>query len=108
MIELLKKEILLEFRQREAVISALLYLLSTVYVCYLSFQQLEDVATWNALFWIIILFTAFNAMQRSFRNENSGVQLYLYTMVRPQQLLMAKIVFNAIFMLVLSLLALAL
>ena len=67
--ELLKKEITIELRQKYAVNGILLYLASTVFICYLSFNlqsnQLHPI-TWNALFWIVILFTAISAVAKSF------------------------------------------
>jgi heme exporter protein B len=69
-IQLLKREITLELKQRYALNAILLYVVSTVFVCYLSFKTLVDVPTWNALFWIIILFTAVNATSKSFSTSN--------------------------------------
>lgn len=106
MLTLLRKELRLELRSRETLVGVVMYMVSTVYVCYLNFKELDAVATWNALLWIIVLFTAFQAMARTFRHEPPRVQLYLYTLVSPEQLILAKLVFNALFMGVLSLLAL--
>jgi heme exporter protein B len=63
---LLKKEVLLEWRQKHALAGVILYVLATVFVCYLGFQRIESVQTWGVLLWITGVFTAFNAMQRSF------------------------------------------
>ena len=105
---LLGKELKLELRSREALLGVVMYTLSTVYVCYLSFQQGAKVETWNALLWIIVLFGAFNAMARTFKHETRGVQLYLYTVVRPEALIVAKMLFNAVFMALVSLLSMGL
>ena len=56
--ELIKKELLTEWRQRYALNGMVLYLVSTIFVCYMSFNLkagVIDAVTWNALFWIIIL-----------------------------------------------------
>ena len=79
---LLRKEILLEFRQRYAIGGILLYVVSTVFVVYLSFQQVKP-PVWNALFWIISLFAAVNAVVKSFVQESGKRQLYYYSLASP-------------------------
>jgi len=103
---LVQKDFLLELRQKYAFNGMLLYVGSTVFVCYLSFRlrfaNLE-VPVWNALFWIILLFTSVNAIAKSFIQENRGRLLYYYSLVSPQGIVLAKIVYNTVLMLVLAL-----
>lgn len=105
---LLKKEFILEWRQRYALNGMLLYVGSTIFVCYLSFNlnmsQL-NVITWNALFWIIMLFNAVNAITKSFIQEREQRQLYYYTLVSPHGIIVAKTVYNVFLMLALTILA---
>ena len=63
---LLHKDIKLELKQSYTLNSILLYAFSTVFICYLSFKGVVDVSTWNALFWIILLFTSINAVVKRF------------------------------------------
>ncbi|MGB4774798.1 MAG: heme exporter protein CcmB [Daejeonella sp.] len=102
---LIYKEIVLEWRSKYAFNGILLYVVSTVFVCYLSFRQINPI-TWNALFWIIMLFASVNAITKSFVQENSGRQLYYYTLVSPQAVILSKILYNSGLMLLLSLIAL--
>jgi heme exporter protein B len=102
-IQLLKREITLELKQRYALNAILLYVVSTVFVCYLSFKTLVDVPTWNALFWIIILFTAVNATSKSFSTESRGRLLYYYTLASAQAIILSRIIYNALLMLVITL-----
>jgi heme exporter protein B len=102
---LLLKEIKLEWRQKFALNGIVLYLASTIFTVYLSVNVKIGVLapqTWNALFWIIILFTAVNAMAKSFILENSGRMLYYYSICRPQSFILAKITYNSGLMIVLS------
>ncbi|MDX9942423.1 MAG: heme exporter protein CcmB [Bacteroidales bacterium] len=96
--QMIRKEITLEWRQKFAFNGVLLYLVSTVFVCYLSFDRLIDVPTWNALFWIILMFASINAVLKSFLQERDGRLLYYYTLVKPQSIINAKIVYNALLM----------
>ena len=104
---LVGKEFRLEWRQRYAFNGMLLYIVGAVFVCYLSFNarrgQLAPLV-WNTLFWLIQLFTAINAIAKTFVQERAGRQLYYYTLASPQQIIIAKIIYNVGLMLVLALL----
>lgn len=100
-LRLVKYEAMLEFRNRALVGSLFVYVFSTVFVCYRSFQTVEDPTVWNALFWIVVLFSSTNAVLRSFQRENKGNSLYLYQLIRPGELIVAKITFNYILTLML-------
>lgn len=102
---LLYKEILLEWRSKYAFNGILLYVISTVFICYLSFRTTPPVV-WNALFWIIILFTAINAVAKSFMQENKGRLLYFYTLSSPQAIIVSKIIYNIILMMIMAFIAL--
>ncbi|WP_337041197.1 heme exporter protein CcmB [Emticicia sp. 17c] len=102
---LIEKEIRLEWRQKYALNGMLLYIISTVFVCYMSFLKVKtiDPITWNTLFWIILLFTAVNSITKSFTQEGAGRQLYYYTLASPQGIILSKIIYNTILMIVLAL-----
>ena len=85
----------------------LLYVVSTVFVCYLSFRNVVSVPVWNALFWIIMLFASINAVGRSFIQERKGRLLYYYSIASPQAFLLAKMAYNSLLMLVITFLAYA-
>ncbi len=108
---LMLKDFRLEWRQRAALNGMLLYVGSTVFVCFLSFSLkggLPPAPAWNALFWIILLFSAVNAVAKGFLQESRGRMLYYYTLVPPQAVILAKIVYNALLLLGLALVGLAL
>jgi len=101
---LLIKDIRLEFKQKYALNGILLYIVSTIFLCYLAFENKLEPASWNALFWVILLFAAVNAISKSFVQESSGRQLYYYSLASPQGLILAKILYNILLMTVLSIL----
>ena len=110
---LLKKEILLEWRSKYAFNGILLYIVSTVFVCYISFNLNPGFKNsngypivWNILFWIIMLFASVNAIAKSFLQESKGRLLYYYTIARPQAIILSKTIYNAMLMGLLSILAL--
>jgi heme exporter protein B len=102
---LIKKELLLEWRSKYALNGVLLYVVSTIFVCFLSFVSVNPV-TWNALFWIIMLFASINAVSKSFLQESKGRQLYIYTIASPVALIISKTIYNILLMLFLTIIAL--
>lgn len=68
----------------------LIYVVSTGFICYMSFRQIIDIPTWNALFWIIMVFAAINAVARSFMQESKGLQLYYYTLLHPASVILSR------------------
>ncbi len=63
---------------------------------------------WNGLFWVIQLFICINAVAKSFLQENRGRMLYFYSIASPGSFVLAKLLFNSLLMLVMSLLSLLL
>ncbi len=102
---LIKKELLLEWRSKYALNGVLLYVVSTVFVCFLSFVSTDKV-TLNALFWIIMLFASINAVSKSFLQESRGRQVYIYTIASPLALIISKTIYNSLLMMVLTVIAL--
>ncbi len=98
---LLRKEIMLEWRQRYAISGILLYVLSTVFIVYISFQRIGP-QLWNVLFWIIMLFASVNAVVKSFVQESGHRQLYYYQLAGPIAVLLSKMIYNAGLLLLLS------
>jgi heme exporter protein B len=103
---LLWKEIQLEWRQRYALNGMVLYIVSTVFICYLHFnlnQNLLNPVVWNTLFWIILMFTAVNAIGKSFAQDSEGRILYYYTLTSPVAIISSKVIYNSLLMTLLTL-----
>jgi len=103
---LIGKELLLEWRSKYALSGVILYVVSTIFVCFLSFVTLQG-AAWNVVFWIIMLFASINTVSKSFLQETKGRQLYIYTIASPIALILSKTIYNVILMLLVTLIALA-
>ena len=104
---LLKKDILLEFRQKHTFYGILLYIASTIFVLYLSIDN-PDANVWNGLFWVIQLFICVNAVAKSFLQESRGRMLYFYSIASPVEFIIAKMFYNLLLMIIMSLLSLLL
>lgn len=104
LIALFKKDLLLEVRQQYAFYGVLLYIGATIYVLYMAVES-PDNRTWMGLFWIIQLFISINAVAKSFLGESRNRLLYYHSLVSPQTFVLAKLLFNSVLMLAMSLLS---
>lgn len=104
---LLKKDLLLEIRQQYSFYGILLYIGATIFVLYNALEEPES-KVWNGLFWVIQLFICINAVAKSFLQESRGRMLYFYSIASPADFVLAKLIFNSLLMLVMSLLSLLL
>ena len=103
---LLRKEFVLELRRKSVISGIALYLLSLIFICYITFSLRHNAineATWSALFWLTILFSVVNTVAKSFIGEKKGIAIYYYSIANPQTIILSKIVYNTILCFVLSL-----
>lgn len=104
-LELLRKDFLLELRRKSVIAGLGLYLFSLIFICYLTFNLRENAInpiTWSALFWLVILFSVVNSVAKSFIGERKGLMIYYYTVASPQQIIVSKMIYNAILCLIIS------
>jgi heme exporter protein B len=106
-ITLFKKDLLLEIRQQYTFYGILLYILSTIFVLYMAVDEPEG-KVWLGLFWVIQLFICINAVAKSFLQESRGRMLYFYSIAGPGEFILAKLLFNTLLMMIMSLLSLML
>lgn len=107
LLALLKKDLLLEWRQKHTFYGVLLYAGATVFVIY-TMAGRPDAVVWNVLFWMTQLFIAVNSVAKSFLGEPPQRFRYYYTLVKPTTYLSAKFIYSLIMLLVMSGLSLGL
>lgn len=98
---------LLEIRQQYSFYGILLYIGATIFVLFNAISEPES-RVWNGLFWVIQLFICINAVAKSFLQESRGRMLYFYSISSPVHFVLAKLLFNTVLMLLMSLLSVAL
>jgi len=96
------KELAVEFRQRFGVGGILVFAATIVFIIYKSFNTVNP-REWSILVWIILLFAGLNAVVKSFLQETKGTYIYYYTLFDPVDVLIAKILYNVVFLCVLFL-----
>ena len=107
LITLVKKDLLIEWRQKHTLFGVLLYVGATVFVVYMMSGQPET-KIWNALFWLTQLFVAVNSVAKSFLQEHPNRFRYYFTLVRPSTFLLAKMIYSISLLLAMSLVSLLL
>jgi heme exporter protein B len=102
---LLEKELTLELRKKSVISGIGLYLVSLIFICYLTFKLRQAViseTTWSALFWLTILFSVINSVAKSFIGEKKGLTIYYYAVASAQSIIVSKIIYNSILCFILS------
>ena len=82
-LTLIKKDILLEFRQQYSFYGVLLYVASTIFVLYLAMGQPENMV-WNGLFWMMQLFICVNAVAKTFLQEGKRQTIIFLFLMQPR------------------------
>lgn len=100
---LLKKEAVLEWRERSTFAGMLLYAIGASFIVYFSFQGDVTFKVWAANFWMIALFTCIHALSRSFFKEANEQFYYIRSVVKPIDLLLSKLLYNALLIFVFEL-----
>ena len=97
---IIKKDLNIDISQGHMFFSVALYLISSIFVVYLSFGSLgiKDLNTWVSLFWVIILFGAINSISKSFLYESKNRNYYYYFLFTPTELILSKLIYNFIFL----------
>lgn len=99
---LLRQEIRADLRNPYYLAGRLLYVLAAVLIAYVALTHFS-VMVWNPMFWILLFFGAISATGRSFQQEQGRRQLYYYSLVGPEALLLSKLIYNTLFLFLLGL-----
>ena len=106
-LSLVKKDVMIEWRQKHTFYGVLLYVGATVFLIFMMSGQ-PEARTWNTLFWMSQLFVAVNSVAKSFLQEPPERFRYYFTLVSPSSFLLAKMTYSIVLMLLMSLLSLLL
>ena len=103
--QLVRKDFLIDWRQQSPFTGILLYLASTIFASYLSFGGFISSDAWNAVFWIIILFTSVNAVSKSFTQEDRRTHYYFF-LCKPTLIIASKLLYSTVYLVSLALISL--
>ncbi len=106
---LLRLELLLEWRNKYALAGILVYVLSCVLVVkfIVQYSGSKQISTESAvaLFWLVLLFSAVNAIANALSREPEGRKFYYQWLTAPANIIVAKLLYNFLAATVLSLIA---
>jgi heme exporter protein B len=92
----LRKEWLLERRQRTTLGGVLLYVLALVFVTGLVLHGQLSAQSWTVVLWLLLSLSALGALTRSFVSETPGQLLLLYQWGSATAILLAKLTYNTL------------
>ena len=95
-IALIKKDLLVDFRQKYVVAGIALYIFTLTYIAYLAFNNVITPAIWNALFWLNLLFSSVTGLSKSFSQEAQR-SYYYYYLAKPNHILTAKFIYYGLY-----------
>lgn len=98
-VALIKKDLLLEWRQKHTFFGVVLYVSCTVFVLKLMAHEPNNYI-WNALFWIAQLFVTVNTVAKSFLQEGENRMRYYFTLVTPLQYIISKMIYSLVMMMI--------
>lgn len=93
--ELLKNDIRVDFRKNAALLASFIYIISAVFLVFLSFKGTISINTWNSLFWIIAIFSSLNMVTQGFIRIEKERFFFYYTICSPQAFILSKLIYNA-------------
>ncbi|MBK8080949.1 MAG: heme exporter protein CcmB [Saprospiraceae bacterium] len=94
--EIFLKELRVEFRQKYTLGGIFLFSATVVFLIYKVFNTVTELE-WSILLWIITMFSALNAIVKSFSQEKKGTYLYYYSLFDPVELIIGKLIYNTLF-----------
>lgn len=84
---------------------SLLFMVATVFTIYLLKKDLNDGQLLSVLYWISVVFGGFQLCAKSFSNESNERVLWLKQYIKPLEFIFSKLIFNCLFLVLLSLIA---
>ena len=85
-----------ELRKAHGWVGLGLFALSSVYAAYRSVEPRPEADTWNALVWLVLMFSAFNALARPLADDVREVRQYQLHLLRPQDWIVARTLYHGI------------
>ncbi|NDH78638.1 MAG: hypothetical protein EBY63_07415 [Flavobacteriia bacterium] len=92
-----------EVRNSNVLFSLGLYLLGVSYLIYLLSGSTPSDSVWNTLLWVVVFFGSVQLSSRSFEFESGPYFYYYQTIANAKHTIIAKMLFNVAYMMVLSL-----
>ena len=96
---LVRHAIRVEMRNKHGIAGLAVFAIAAVYTCYQATGMHAELESWNALAWVVLLFTAFNAVSKPWADDASNMRSFLLHTVKPQDWLLARILYYSLMLL---------
>lgn len=93
---LVKKDVLFEWRNKSAIAGWLVYVTVTTFIIYLSFRGHLSNPAWMALYWVVVIFSLLNTSTILFKKEYNGMFYYIRSLATPIEIFISKALWNFI------------
>lgn len=103
---LVKHHLKMDLRNIHNVMSLVLFALASAYTALQVLGGKPEPSTWNALAWIILMFTSFNSASRVLPEDLNSVRTYIHWTIPPKVLILARTLHSSLIMSMLSVLLL--
>lgn len=109
-LAVLRKEWMLEWKQKHALNGLVLYIACMIVVIVLAFLNKAQVVelsplAWSVMYWLMLLFVAIQVVAKSFMGEQEGQLYYLYGLARPTAIYLAKLLYNTVLLIFIGMIA---
>jgi len=94
---LVLKDFRLEFRQKVLTATVLLFVASACFTLYqvtVAGKARVNPLVWNAVYWLVVLFSSFQVVSRGFSKELEQEYWYYYFKVQPEVLILSKLIYH--------------
>jgi len=102
LIAQVKHDFLVEYRNWPQSVALMLFMWTIAYVIFRVRPEIS-MPEFNFVFWIILLLISINVAVRGMSHSGQSERLMLYTLLSPHTILLSRILFNAIYLLIVSL-----
>ena len=105
-IYLVRHHLKMDVRSIHNVMSLVIFALASTYAVLQVLGGKPSPDTWNAIAWVILMFTAFNSASRVLPEDLTSVRSYMHWVVPPRTMIVARTLHQSIIMSLLSVLLL--
>jgi heme exporter protein B len=92
---LIKKDIASEYRNLSFILSLLLFAVTTVFITVRTLGEIEQKVS-AAILGLMLLFSTVNFGAKTFANESGRQRLFYYSLYNPNEVIIAKIIYNTL------------
>lgn len=96
LLSLIQHALRVELRNKHGIAGLVVFAVAAVYACYQATGTRAELESWNALIWVVLLFTAFNAVSKPWADDAPEMRSVLLHTVPPRIWILARIAYYSL------------